>query len=176
MQLGEDAIGAVGVIQGFSRPGIKLQPPGLRLHRDDLGTDQMAWVPEKAPADGADPPGTTGQEPPDRGAAPGAGEKPQLPSPGPQVLVQITHQTSRLNRHHPGLPIEMLHLSHGTANQHHTAFHRHGLAVVARSRSPQGEGNAKPCTAGGYPFHRCAVPRPHHQISLAALQQRRQHR
>ena len=51
LQAGQDAIGAIGVVQRLRLRGIQLETSWFLFHCDDLGTQEMAWVAQKAPAD-----------------------------------------------------------------------------------------------------------------------------
>ena len=51
LQAGQDAVGAIGVVQRLRLGGIQLQTSWFPFHGDELGTQEMAWVAQKAPAD-----------------------------------------------------------------------------------------------------------------------------
>ena len=51
LQAGQDAVGAIGVVQRLRLRGIQLETSWFLFHCDDLGTQEMAWVAQKAPAD-----------------------------------------------------------------------------------------------------------------------------
>ena len=164
------------MVERFAGRPIQAQQPGLVLHGHHLQAEQVAWIAQKAPAQGANPAGAPADEAPHRGAAVGAGHQAQGPALAGQLLVQWGQPAARLHLHHAGFGVDVAHPVQALELEHHPAGQGHALAVVTRARPPQGEGHPMAATGPSHQLHLLHAGRQHGQLGAAALQLGHQHR
>ena len=164
------------MVERLTGGGIQPQQPGFRLHRDHLQPEQVAGIAQKAPAQRTDAAGAAGDEAADAGAAVGAGQQPQGPAAGGQLLIHHRHQGAGLHLDHSGSGVEIAQAVQTGEVQHHAAGQGHALAVVAGAGPAQGEGHAGPGTGAGHQPHLLHAGGPHRQLGPLAPEQGHQQR
>ena len=164
------------MVQPAGGSGIELQHPRLRLNRHHLQAQQIAWITQEPPAHTAHPAGAAGDEAPQAGGAPGAGGQTQGPTLGLQRAIELEQSAARLCGEHTAERVKLPHLLHRRGVEHHAAFQRNGLAVIAGAGPPWGERHAMTSASTCHLHHLRGAGNTHHQIGAAGLQARHQRR
>ncbi len=130
LDLGDDAVGAIGVRDLVDVVAGELENARACLHRRHLEADDVAGIAQPAPADRADPARTAGNEAADRGGVVGRWMQPDfLTRIGAGLLVEGSYDGAGLG-HDPA----MADLAHGVELrqiEQDPAGKRHGLAIIA---------------------------------------------
>ncbi len=141
LDLGDDAVGAVGMHHLVELPAGQLEDPRTLLHGDDAQPKHVADVAKAAPVDRADAAGAAGDEAGDRGSRPGRGVEAELLLALAGLAVDLSEDRARLG-HRPAAGDRLQRIEIGEAEDH-SARQRHRLAVIAgagaagRDRHPQ---------------------------------------
>ena len=155
LELGDDTVGAVGVVDLLDVGAAQLEDPRLCLHGHDAGRQDVAAVAQEAPGDRADARAAAGDVAAERAGLVGAGVQPQLlAAVGDGGGIEVGELD-------PGLgadPAVADRLDRGQLGQveDDAALERHGLAVIAGAAAAHGHAARD---AGGRRRRR-ARPRP----------------
>ncbi len=157
LDLGDDAVGAVGVADFLQIRAGEIEEARRFFHGGDAQADDVAEIAQAPPADRADTAGTAGNKSAERRGLVGRGMEPQfLAGDRAQFLVDRRHDGAGLGD--DAALGDALDLAHGGKIEHDAARERHRLAVVAGAGAARRDGYAER-VAGGERLHQFGLAR-----------------
>ena len=173
-QLGDDAVGAIGVDGLHDLLAAQLQYARLFLHGDHAQSQDIAAAAQAAELDRAHAARAAGDEAADRRRAPRRGMEAELPALRQAVGFEIAELEAGLHARDPVLqrqePIEAAEI------EHDAALERHCLAVIAGAGTARRHRDAAGVAIGEGAHDLVLVGRADHEIAAHTLQPLVQHR
>jgi hypothetical protein len=174
LDLGDDAVDAIGVHHLEDFATAQFDQARLRFDGHDFDRNHRAEIVDLAPGAGAGAGRPACDEPAERRLRPRRGMHAQLLAERRQGLVDVEHI---------GAGFEAARAEHGRNHavdaghvEHHAAFQRHGLPVIAGAAAAHGQRDAMACASRGDAADLVLVARQHDQFGVPVFQIWLEHR